>query len=87
MKLTIIASALLLATAALSAEPYTLTAAASQMAELSATNYAKEKDATFVSCSDQCTRDDHHVACVIADKSGAKSEVQCSYKTPGCLTQ
>ncbi|CCM77189.1 hypothetical protein [Rhizobium mesoamericanum] len=77
----------LLALAAHGEEPYKLTSAESKIAELGATNYAKTSNATLISCSNLCTRDDHHVACTIADKAGARSEVQCSYKSEGCKKQ
>jgi hypothetical protein len=88
MKLIIGTSILsLLAWAAHGAEPYTLTSAESKIAERGATNYAQASNATFISCSNLCTRDDHHVACTIADKAGVRSEVQCSYKAEGCKKQ
>ena len=74
----------LLAWAAHGEDPYTLTSAESKIAELGATNFAQASNATFISCSNLCTRDDHHVACTIADKAGARSEVQCSYKSESC---
>ncbi|MBB3317527.1 hypothetical protein FHT77_003416 [Rhizobium sp. BK181] len=76
-----------LAWAAHGAEPYTLTSAESKIAELGATNFAQASNSSFISCSNLCTSDDHHVACTIADKAGARSEVQCSYKSEGCKKQ